>query len=183
MKSKRAIRITLIAVAILCILVVGFRLRYPSDPLTLCQKVLDGGFEQCKMENGTNAYPNVEGNSKKSFASAGQYMWHWEEYYAKYGYVPGLKDDDPSDLVLMYLKKKTRRTWNGDFSGSILREPKWMVIGPDFGYDLPEGGRLEETSVFKTRLQRTLDFLKENERPHWETVVKEHTEFLNSIGE
>ena len=181
MKRKRiiiGIVVTLFAV------IVGFLLRHPPDPLTLCQKMLDSGFEQWKQTNKANGYPNVHGDSTRSFAAAGVYMkGGGEDFNNTYGYVPGLKDDDPKDLVLMYLEKKTRRTWNGDFSGSILRKPKWMVIGPDFGFDLPEGGNLEETSTFKTRLQKTLDFLRENKRPYWETIVKEHTEFLNSIKE
>jgi hypothetical protein len=62
-----------------------------------------------------------------------------------------------------------------------------MVIGPDFWDDVGqnegcyEGGRLEETSVLKGRLQKTLNFLKENKRPYWEVVVKEHREFMDSI--
>jgi hypothetical protein len=64
----------------------------------------------------------------------------------------------------------------------------WMVFGPDLfqaahGNDLPEGGTRETTAEFKRRLQKTFDYLKENNRPYWENVVKEHTEFLNSIEE
>jgi hypothetical protein len=185
-KIARFLKWLVIVLGILGIVIAGFMLRHPPDPLTLCQKVLDGGFEQWKLANKTTSFPNVEGDSRKSFEAAGQYMWHWEEYYAKYGYVPGLKEDDPSDMVLMYLREKTRRSWNGDFSGSILREKKWMVIGPqviEMGEieRCPEGGRLEETSVFKARLQKTLDFLEENKRPHWETVTREHAEFLKSV--
>ena len=44
-----------------------------------------------------------------------------------------------------------------------------------------EGGRLEETAQFKDRLERTLEFLEANNRPHWETVVREHTAFLSSL--
>jgi hypothetical protein len=106
-----------------------------------------------------------------------------------YGYVPGLADNDPPDLVLMYLKQKTRRTWNGDHSATVFREKKWMVIGPDFlshggsGDDLPEGGWLEDNEGFKRRLQKTLDFLKKNDRPYWQAVVKEHSAFLKTIAE
>jgi len=180
MKSRRTLVIALVCLCVL--LAIGLKLRYPHDPLTLCQKQLDSAFAQWTMENGTNVYPNVEGDSRRSFALVGQYMLNGDEYYAKYGYVPGLKDDDPPELVLMYLKEKTRRTWNGDSSGSIRRKPKWMVIGPSFGCDLPEGGRLEETAVFRTRLQKTLEFLQENSRPYWTNAVREHAAFLNSLS-
>jgi hypothetical protein len=58
-----------------------------------------------------------------------------------------------------------------------------MVIGPEFEFDLPEGGRLEETHAFKIRLLRTLQFLKENNRPYWTSAEREHTAFLASVGE
>jgi hypothetical protein len=103
------------------------------------------------------------------------------------------------DLIDNCLRKKTRRHWNGDYSGTIFTKPKWMVIAPGFLYEnshltkgddlrinpeyCAEGGRLEETSVFKKRLQKTLDFVRDNNRPFWTNIVKEHTDFLNSIEE
>lgn len=88
---------------------------------------------------------------------------------------------------MMYLLKKTRRHWNGDHSGTLLREPKWMVIGPGFTDEAGlnegcyEGGRLIGTSEFRARLQRTMDFLKANNRTNWETAVKEQTGLLASL--
>lgn len=186
---------------ITCFLVIAFCIRFPSDPLTLCQKQLAAAFMQLAIDNKTNVYPNVEGNSIKSFALIGSYIKNWETYITDYGYVPGLTADDPDDLVLMYLKKKTRRTWNGDHSPSIYSPQKWMVLPPgiyhnvfnlkpayipdpeNYNNKFPEGGLLVETPEFRRRLQKTLGFLKENNRLYWENVIKEHTEFLNAVKE
>jgi ankyrin repeat protein len=185
MKAKRFIQVAAITAVVLLALVGGCMLRFPPDPLVYCQKVLDGSLEQWMAVNRTDIRPNADGNGRKSLALLAEYMpkSYAEGVLRDYGYVPGLKENDPNDLVMIYLKKKTRRTWNGDHSASLLREPKWMVIGPDFGFDLPEGGRLENTQAFKVRLLRTLQFLKENDRPYWKNVEKEQMEFLASIGE
>ena len=44
--------------------------------------------------------------------------------------------------------------------------------------ELSERVSLDE---FRSRLRRTLDFVRTNERPHWQTVVAEHGKFLDSI--
>ena len=117
------------------------------------------------------------------------YIKNGEEVLADYGYVPGLQEGDPNDLVMMYLREKTRRHWNGDHSGSFLRAPRWMVIGPDFYDDAGreegsyECGRLQTTAEFRQRLQRTLDFLKSNNRLNWTNAIKEHSAFLKTIKE
>jgi hypothetical protein len=182
MKIRRIITWTLVPLVGVALLITGFRLRYPPDPYKLPHEVLDSAFEQWKLANNTNGYPNVEGDSKRSFALAGGYLKDGgREYKETYGYVPGLKEDDPPDLILMYLKEKTRRTYYADLSGSILRKPKWMVITHTFAGTLPENGELVDTPHFRARLQKTLDFLKENKRPYWENIVKEHAGFLNAI--
>ena len=187
MRAKRIFKAIVIAAAAVCLLVVVFMIRSPSDPLFYCQKQFDSAFEQWKMTNGTDVYPNIEGDSRKSFAPIGAYLRGGNTLMDHYGYVAGLAYDDPSDLVLMYLKKKTRRTWNGDHSATIFTEPKWMVLGSHVWSgderEGPEGGILETTVEFKRRLRRTLEFLKENNRPNWEKVVEEHTAFLESIDE
>ncbi|MBI2438193.1 MAG: hypothetical protein HYV36_05200 [Lentisphaerae bacterium] len=169
-------------------LVVGIELyRHPPDPLRHCQKQIICAFDQWPIDNHTNVYPNVVGNGMQSFLQVGEYL-KLTGYINDYAYVPGLRSDDPNDLVLMYLKEKTRRTWNGDRRYNRHTEKMWMVFGPVMyraahGDDLPEGGTRETTLEFKRRFQKTLSFLKENNRPYWENVVKEHTEFLNSIKE
>jgi len=183
--SKRAV----LAVVAIFLLVGAFLIRFPRDPLYLCQKILDGGLQQWKLEAGTNVWPNVSGDSTKSFARIERFLGPAGDhaYSEAYGYVPGLRDDDPSDLIFMYLKRMTRRTWNGDHSASIFAHRKWMVLGPNFlnftgsASDLPEGGELIETTEFRRRLHKTLTFLRENNRPHWETVIPEHSRFLYAL--
>ena len=154
MKSKQLAKGIGIMVALLSLATGTFLLLYPPDPLVYCQKVIDSAFEQWMSVNKTEIRPNVNGNGKDSLALIGVYMLgrYTEGVLRDYGYVPGLRNDDPKNLVMMYLKEKTRRHWNGDHSASILREPKWMVIGPGF-WDVAgqeegcyEGGRLQTTA-------------------------------------
>lgn len=93
-----------------------------------------------------------------------------------YGYVPGLKYDDPHDLVLMYGKVKTRYRRSGEPEefGAWFQEPRWIIVCVGF-YESDPGCELNlfrDTPEFKRRLEATLAFLKANNRPYWETVVK-----------
>ena len=135
---------------------------------------------QWAIETGhTNDYPNVNGNGHASLSIIEPFM---DARIHQYGYVPGLHHDDPNDLVLMYMKEKTRHSWHGDRDNSIFSPPKWMVLSPDIlAGSAGEGGALVETPEFKRRLQLTVIFLKENQRPDWQTVADEQTKFLNSI--
>lgn len=171
-------------------LVVAFLLRFPPDPLWFCQKAMDSGIEQYLLTAKTNAYPNVQGNSVASFRLMAAYMARPSEVdriVTDYAYVPGLTVDDPKDLVVFYLRKQTRKTWNGDHSASVFGKKWWMVIGPEFLWNgpncdwLPEGGQVLSTAEFRNRLSKTLTFLRENQRPYWETVVKEQSVFLQSL--
>ena len=187
---KRILKRVAVGVLIAVFLVLAFMLRFPSDPLVYCQKIINLGFVQWNMAH-TNVFPNVEGDGVRSFAQAAEYMnpGARDGLLRDYNYVPGLKGGDPQDLVLLYLNRKTRRTWNGDDAATIRTKPRWMIIGPDSpnnGMDsewLPEGGQLVDTDEFRRRLLKTLHFLKENDRPYWQTVVNEHTKFLDSIKE
>lgn len=186
MKTKGCLKATGITIGIIGVLVIGFILRFPPDPHKNCHRALDAAFDFWMKDNQTNAYPNVEGNGA---ASLGQIAAYCRGDFSLYGYVPGLTRDDPKELVMLYLKKMTRRTWNGDHSATFFTKKKWFIGGPyywwnpDFEHGLPEGGQVVDTTEFKRRLQMTLDFLEENKRPYWETVVAEHTAFLKSIEE
>ena len=75
-------------------------------------------------------------------------------------------------------------TWNGDHSKSVFGPKKWMVIGPNGprpNATCPEGGDIIETSELKRRFQSTLQFLKENDRPYWKTIVAQQGKFLASL--
>ena len=124
-------------------------------------------------------YPDTNGNGSASLAVILPYFGDGLE---RYGYLPGLSSDDPKDLVLMYLKVKTRYTWHGDMTANVFSPKLWKIISPDVsdGPD-PEGGELVTTPEFKKRILKTLAFLKENQRPYWQTVAAEQTQFLDSI--
>lgn len=176
-----------ISVALATLVPLGIFVRFPPDPHINCHAVLDSVLDGWLIEHNTNAYPNVNGNEAASFAVINEYYHFRGDTHSLYGYVPGLKPDDPKELVLIYLKKMTRRTWNGDHSANLFTRKKWFMGGPDFSWNpgedrrLPEGGQLVDTAEFKRRLRMTLEFLEENDRPHWRNVVKEHTAFLKSI--
>ncbi len=119
---------------------------------------------------------------------------HWP---TEYRYVPGLQKGDPSDLVLAYFVKPTRYLHHGS-PGTIFTEKKWIIVPLDFagshgsltaGQPPRNMGLTGECSEnvslaeFRQRLQKTLDYLRDNNRPHWQTVVEEHTKFLDSIPE
>lgn len=200
---KPARTVILLAIAAVCSFIAWKKIFNPPGPRPWCQRAFAAAFEQWFMENsntnGEGVYPNSEGRGRESIAQFGKFTKCGDMIYKDYGYVPGLRESDPKDLVLMYMKQKTRHTWHGDHSPTIFTKEKWMVLGPHIHEDnsyikkdgkeisnpeyCPEGGRLEETAVFKERLVRTLEFLKENNRPCWETVTMEHTAFLNSIAE
>lgn len=191
MTKKRAL--VWICGAVLCLSVIVSLYcfwRFPPDPLDVtCHNIFDAGIPLWIEDSKTNIYPNVEGDSVMSFIVLLKHIFSQGERWVttvpkNYGYIPGLEADDPTELILIYLKKRTRRTWHGDRSNTIFTERKWMVIPPDLtNGGNPEIGTLLDTAEFQRRLVTTLDFLKKNNRPHWQKVVKEHTAFLNSIKE
>lgn len=181
-------RFGLVAVAVLTLIVVGLLMRFPlgsrirseSGPRPLCHRAIDGAFEQWMVATGsTNEYPNTNGNGSASLAMMRPFFG---DEIQQYGYVPGLRYGDPADLVLMYMKERTRRTWHGDNARSTFSSPRWMVLSPEILHGTcPEGGTLVDTAEFKQMLQHTVAFLKENQRPHWQAVTDEQMQFLKSI--
>jgi hypothetical protein len=134
--------------------------------------------------NRTRRFPNINGESA---ASLNVIDGRWDGYRVseKYNYVPGLQVGDPDDLVLMYLRVPTRWKWHGP-TPTVFSEKKWIVIPVDFTQNR-EGvreGELSErlsTAEFRECLQKTLGFLRKQNRSHAEAVAKEHTQFLSSI--
>ena len=158
-----------------------------------CHKGLLLGMDNW-LENGkTDVLPNVGGKSADSLHEIYKYTGDqpWDE---KYRYVPGLKRGDPGNLVLMYMPAPTRFSWHGDIP-TIFSRKKWLIVPLDFAgqagsligkYEAREntGGEADEMLTFddfRTRLQKTLDFLRDNNRPDWETIVAEHEAFLKSV--
>lgn len=136
--------------------------------------------------DGTKTYPNQQGDSAASLLMIKEEMGGSTNWMATYNYVPGLRPDDPDDLILLYVNRPTRWTWHGP-PASIFKEKAWIIVARDFANEgrSPEGpGELSErisTERFKRRLAATVDFARTNKRPHWESIVAEHTRFLDSI--
>jgi hypothetical protein len=157
-----------------------------------CHKNIMGAFlmwmdeQGMDVDNETNVFPNIEGRGWDSLTVISDAMGGSMEGLSEYRYVPGLRQDDPGDLVLMYVDRATRWTWHGP-PPTIFEEKAWIVVPVDFasgGRPRSGPGELSERvslDEFKSRLKRTLDFVRTNERPHWETIAAEHTEFLDSL--
>ena len=169
---------------------IGYRyLLLDRDPLTqpICHKQVDSSLHAWCDNNNTKSYPNVRGDSAESLAVLNNYMPHFQ-LSKKYMYVPGLRSDDPGDLVLMYLRRPTRWQWHAE-PRTIFREKEWIVVARDFslyGRDETRDGELNERMTLaelKSRLRRTLDYLRKHNRPHWRAVAMEHRRFLAEASE
>jgi len=155
-----------------------------------CHKVVNLGFTMWKDGHNTNVFPNVHGIGRDSLAEIKEEMAGNMEWAGDYRYVPGLRADDPGDLVLMYFDRPTRWTLHVERPPTRFKERAWIVVPVDFTLGprpsgRPEGpGEMSErisTEKFKRRLRETLDFVRTNDRPDWQVVVAEHTKFLESI--
>ena len=171
-----------------------FILDWQGRPI--CHKQIMLGFMTLMHPSGGDIlhdpqpFPNVKGLSQDSLATIHEEMGGYMVWTNNYNYIPGLREDDPPDLVLMYFNRPTRWVWHGP-APSIFKKRAWMVIHIDFGIGSGprlhslEGGECSERvsqDEFRRRLQRTLDFIRTNERPNWQAIVAEHEKFLNSIG-
>jgi len=179
-------------VAILVLLAFGYHhfiLDWEGRPV--CDKGIMFAFYEWMDDNGrdanthTNAFPNINGIGADSFATISNAMGSQMAGASEYRYIPGLRQDDPGDLVLVYLDRPTRWTWHEAYP-TIFKKKAWMIIPVDFTMAGRQrgGGELSERvslTEFRNRLRRTLDFIRTNERPNWQAVVAEHTKFLDSI--
>jgi hypothetical protein len=168
----------------------------------LCHKQLWATVSSWWTIEKTDDLPNLDGNSTESLSK----LWSEDadyaaEWNAKYQYIPGLKRGDPGDLILVYLKQPTRWKNHATSPPSWLDSKKWLIVPFDFAYTLfppdvarvdpqlskrvlDQGGECSEQislEDFKMRLRKTLKFLEDNNRPHWQTVVAENEAFLKSL--
>ena len=134
-----------------------------------------------------NWYPNIEGDSGRSLEAVAVYTYDGMTSLQDYRYIAGLKSDDSEGLILMYVNRPSSRTWHGD-SHWFRMQKRWVILNPQmsspddtFGPGWSELGEAITTPEFKRRIQATLDYLKNNNRPFWTNVVQEHTAFLRSI--
>jgi hypothetical protein len=184
-RTAKWIAITLTVLVCSLLIFTRFILDWQGQPV--CHKVLMSVFENWMDDNHTNAFPNVRGVGRDSLTQIHQdYPVNLEE---RYGYVAGLRKDDPGDLVLAYVNQPTRWIWHG-VPRTIFNEKRWIVIPVDFtvwgGRELTRPGECSETlstDEFQERLKKTIDFVRTNQRPNWETVVAEQTKFLDFIKE
>ena len=146
----------------------------------MCHRQIDGALQQWAFETGhTNEYPNMNGDSRASLAPVERFMG---PDIQQYEYVAGLHYDDPNDLVLMYMKKKTRYSWHGDTGPSVFSEAHWLVLSPDIiSGTAGEGGALVGTPELKRRIELTVAFLQEKQRPNWKAVSDKQMAFLKSL--
>jgi hypothetical protein len=151
----------------------------------VCHKVFDTVLHGWQQEAGTRQFPNVNGSSEDSLAVLTSQFG--QDISDRYLYVPGLSRDDPGDLILMYVRQPTRWVWHGS-TPSMFAGKAWIVVPADMKFygprkDLTAGECSERLSLseFRTRLQKTLDYLKSKKPDNWEAVVKEHSDFLKSI--
>ena len=198
MRAKRIIIRIGGATAILVGLAFGFYyfiLDWQGRPV--CHKGIMLGFLNVIHPSGGDIlhdpkpFPNVKGRSQDSLATIRDGMGGYMAWTNDYNYVPGLHEDDPPDLVLMYFNRPTRWNWHGD-PPTIFKNKAWIIIPVNFnrgwnsqlnpGREFGECSERVSLDEFRMRLRRTLDFIRTNERPDWQTVVAEHEKFLASVG-
>jgi len=134
----------------------------------------------------TNPFPNVGGVGRDSLDAIREETENMMDWAPDYGYVPGLQQNDPGQLVLMYFNRPTR--WTMHISApTIFEDKEWILIPVDFGQGRREkSGPGEDservsTEEFKRRLNETIDYVRKMERPNWQTIVAEQTKFLERI--
>lgn len=154
-----------------------------------CHKQVHGLLQNWQDVHKTREFPNVRGHSAASLAEIDP-RDDLPDFKSNYNYVAGLTRDDPDDLVLLYVNQSTRWTWHGH-PPTIFTDHAWILVPVDmktFGRrerdHLAPGEFSERVSFdeFRQRLEKTLDFLKTQQRPNWEAVVKEHSEFLKRVA-
>ena len=148
-----------------------------------CHKQVDLVIRFWQDEHKTRAFPNADGDGAESLNEVKE-LANYPELKSHYSYVPGLTRDDPGDLVLFYINKPTRWTWHGPVP-TIFKSKQWILVPIDMKFyggreDAGPGEFSERVSFdeFRKRLRKTLDYLKAKERPNWERIVKQHSEFL-----
>ena len=179
MVKRKVIRWAIITVGVLVLIpVVYFGLILDWQGRPFCHKQILLGLLTWSDEAHTKAFPNVRGLSWDSILAFQEEMagTNWARHYK---YVPGLHQDDPGDLVMLYFDQPTRWIWHGAPS-TVFRKKAWILVRVDF---TGPGECSEEVSTpeFERRLQRTLDFIRTNERPNWQTVIAEHEKFLKEL--
>ncbi len=160
-------------------------LLYDNQGKPFCHKVINTAFRLWCHEHTTDIFPNIGGHSSESLAAIREEL-ATTEVEENYHYIPGLRQSDPGHLVLLYYARPTR--WTAHIlAPSVFTKKAWIIVPVDFtssrGRKIrgpgEESERVTETE-FRRALMNTLDFLRTNERPNWQTVVAEHGRFLDA---
>jgi hypothetical protein len=133
-----------------------------------------------KESNSPGVYPNFEGSGLKSLAALdGFWALDTVQWLNDYIYLPGLRTDDPANLVMFYVKTSSKQRWHGDHP-TIFGEKRWVVISPQFSEEI-ELNEWLSTAELRKRITNTLEFLKTNDRPYWQNIVTEQTKLLENV--
>jgi len=176
--------------------VAGFRLLHDPENMPLCGKETFINVLNWYDQHATNTLPNVDGKGVESLAKLIAYdSQEAKEWNEKYQYIPGLRKGDTGDSVLMYMKIPTRWVHHAAGPPSIFNQRRWVLVPLDFtepGYpyvqrvdrEIPYRGESFErvsSEELESRLRKTLQFLQDNDRPHWQTVIAENKAFLKTL--
>lgn len=179
MPKGKVIRWLLIIVgAVVLIPALYFSLILDWRGRPFCHKQIMLGLLTWSDEAHTKAFPNDKGSGGDSMLAFKEEMGgtNWAQHYR---YIPGLRQDDPGDLVLLYFDEPTRWVWHGRPS-TVFTKKEWILVRVDFTGP-GECSERVSTEEFTRRLHRTLDFIRTNERPNWQNIVAEHEKFLRNV--
>ena len=181
------------------------RARKRLEDCEMCTMFIDGMYLRYKERQGkTTWYPQHpegecaalgliitdenEAHMFGRYSTEAQQAQHYKIHGAispalnPWRYIQGLKEDDPRDLVLMYSKQRTHWRWHGLHDG-YCDQTAW-IVRPVFDYGGHWGDRDEcwlNTAQLRERLEKTLEFLRNNDRPHWQLTHKEHGPFIDEL--
>src|SRR5690348_14144694 len=86
------------------LLLVGYLLLrfviYDWDNKPYCHKQMNLALAIWTNNVASTAFPNVDGNSLRSMGAMAEQLFITNQIFRDYNYVPGLRGDDPRDLVL-----------------------------------------------------------------------------------
>jgi hypothetical protein len=163
-----------------------FLVEIPGKPI--CHKNLNVAVDNWLHAHGNQdgGLPNVNGLSSESLLSLQPHI-NDSDLADSYMYVPGLRRDDPGDLVLFYMKTPTKWRWHGE-RPALTDSPMWMVVPVDFVFfgsrRITNKGEFSESLTdkeFEERLGKTLKYLQAESRPFADAVVKEHSSTLEKL--
>src|SRR6266404_5514943 len=94
----------------------------------VCHKQVMGAFTVWMMDNKQrNTFPNANGISQASLDLIRNEMGGSMDWAKDYRYIPGLRQDDPGRLIIMYMSRPTRWTWHGA-PPTVFKEKAWIVV-------------------------------------------------------